>query len=135
MAHPGFQRGIRFQSVVECLDFLPPDERIIAGVLRDLVLAGLPGRCREKLTYNVPFYYGKRRICFIWPGSVPWGGFREGVMLGFCQGNRLADPHRFLTHGDNKQVYYRIYRDTDEIDEARIDGMLKEALRVDALFR
>jgi hypothetical protein len=130
-----YQNGIKFQSFVEFWEYLPENERIITDVLRQIVLANLPDGCKEKLTYNVPYYYGKRRICLIWPGSVPWGGIMEGVFFGFCYGNRLEDSGRYLTHGTNKQVFYKIYKSVDEIDEIAITSLLNEALRIDNAFR
>jgi hypothetical protein len=130
-----FQNGIKFQSFVEFWEYLPENERIITDVLRQIVLTNLPVGCKEKLTFNVPYYYGKRRICLIWPGSIPWGGIREGVLLGFCYGNRLEDSGGYLTHGTNKQVYYKIYKSVDEIDETAITSLLNEALKIDNAFR
>ena len=130
-----FQNGIKFRSLVEFWDYLPREERIITDVLRQIVLETLPAYCKEKLTYNVPFYYGKRRICLIWPAAVPWGGIKSGVLLGFCQGNKLKDKDHYLTHGTNKQIYYKIYHSADEIDTDAIIGLLKEALELDGKFR
>ena len=102
--------------MLEFWEHLPDDERIITDVLRQIVLETLPAYCKEKLTYNVPFYYGKRRICLIWPASVPWGGVSNGVLFGFCQGPKLIDNDRYLIHGTNKQVYYKIFQSPDEIE-------------------
>lgn len=126
-----FQKGLKFQSFVDFWEFLPEDERIIVDVLRQIIKENLPSTCKEKLAYNVPYYYGNKRICLIWPGSVPWGGIRSGVLLGFCQGVELPDTKNYLTHGTNKQVYYKIFHTVDEIDEQAIACLLKEALAVD----
>lgn len=130
-----FQKGLKFQSFVEFWDFLPENERVIVDVLRQIILENLPPTCKEKLAYNVPYYYGNKRICLIWPGSIPWGGIRDGVLLGFCQGYKLADPENYLTHGTNKQVYYKIYYSVDEIHEMAIVSLLKEAVKFDAKFQ
>jgi len=127
-----FQKGLKFQSFVEFWDFLPENERIIVDVLRQIILENLPSTCKEKLAYNVPYYYGNRRICLIWPSSIPWGGVRSGILLGFCQGYKLSDPEGYLTHGTNKQVYYKIYHSVDEIDETAIASLLHEAVNFDA---
>jgi hypothetical protein len=126
-----FQKGLKFQSFIEFWDFLPINERIIVDVLRQIILENLPSTCKEKLAYNVPYYYGNKRICLIWPGSVPWGGIRDGVLLGFCQGVKLSDPENYLRHGTNKQVYYQIYQSVEEIDEHAIASLLKEAVEFD----
>lgn len=130
-----FQKGIKFKSFLEFWEYLPGEERIIVDVLRQIVLGNLPPHCREKLTYNVPFYYGRRRICLIWPGSVPWGGIREGVLFGFCYGNQIKDTGNYLDHGTNKQVFYKIFRSPDEIDYDAITALLKEAVEVDSRFK
>lgn len=129
-----FQNGIKFQSMVEFWEYLPTDERILVDALREIILKTLPATCKEKLTYNVPFYYGKRRICLIWPSSVPWGGFKSGVLFGFCYGNRLIDADGYLTHGTNKQVYYKIFQSVKEINRTAVTRLLKEALKTDAGF-
>ena len=71
----------------------------------------------------------------IWPGSIPWGGIRSGVLLGFAQGNKLPDREEYLFHGTNKQVYYKIFHPVDEIDEQKIASLLIEALEVDKNFK
>jgi hypothetical protein len=114
---------------------MPEDERIIMDVLRQIILDQLPATCKEKLTFNVPYFYGRRRICMIWPASVPWGGFKKGVLLGFSQGNRLKDKKHYLKHGTNKQVYYKIFQSADEINVKAIISLLIEAVEVDLEFR
>ena len=116
-------------------EYLPEDERVITDVLRQVVIETLPRQCKEKLTYNVPFYYGKRRICLIWPASVPWGGISSGVLFGFCQGNKLLDKQGYLIHGNNRQIYYKIFHSTDEIEIGPITALLKEAVEVDNGFK
>jgi hypothetical protein len=126
-----FQRSIKFQSYVEFWEFIPKDQREIVDVLRPLILENLPASTKEKLSYNVPFYYGRRRICLIWPAAVPRGGIREGVLLGFCQGYKLRDPENYLTHGTNKQVFYKIFKSVEEIETTPIISLLNEAVVVD----
>lgn len=127
--------GLRkFRSMGEFWDHLPDDEREIVDVLRQIVLENVPPYVAERLSYNVPYYYGKRRICMIWPASVPRGGFKTGVLLGFSEGYRLVDVDRYLTHGTNKVVFYKIYRSVDEIDERAIVKLLYEAVDLDSSF-
>lgn len=130
-----FQQGIKFQSFVEFWEYLPEEERVIVDVLRQIILNYLPSGFREKLSYNVPYFYGNRRVCLIWPGSIPWGGIRSGVLLGFAQGNKLMDVDNYLDHGTNKQVYYKIFHSVDEIDEAAIAKLIKEAVELDSEFK
>ena len=112
------------------MDYLPDDELKIVECLRKLMLEHMPD-VREKLAYNVPFYYGKRRICLIWPASVPYGGFKKGVLLGFCQGYKLKDPRQYLTHGTNKRVFYKIFQSPREINVRAIVSLLKDAVKLD----
>lgn len=121
----------KITSLVQLFDRLPEDERIIVDVLRQIIKENLPGYCKEKLAFNVPYFYGKRGICIIWPASIPRGGFKQGVLLGFWQGNKLDDEDGYLTQGTNKKVFYKIYKDVEEIEEAAIVKLLKEAVRVD----
>jgi hypothetical protein len=129
------QNRIKFRSMIEFWEWLPEDERIITNVLRGIVIDHLPGDCEEKLTNNVPYFFGKRRICMIWPASIPGGGIRKGVLFGFSYGNRLKDRNNHLDHGKNKRIFYKIYRSPEEIDEAAIADLLKDAMEVDKAFK
>jgi len=121
----------KITSLVQLFERLPDNERIIVDVLRQIISENLPNYCKEKLAFNVPYFYGQKGICIIWPASVPRGGIKEGVLLGFWQGNKLNDQDGYLTRGTNRKVFYKIYRNAEEIDEAAIAKLLKEAIRVD----
>ena len=124
--------SIRITSLLHLFEILPEEERTIVDVLRQIILENLPATCKEKISYNVPFFYGKRGICIIWPATIPRGGIKNGVLLGFWHGNKLIDEDDYLTQGTNKQVYYKIFRNTEEIDEGAIVKLLKEAIKLDA---
>ena len=121
----------KITSLVQLFDLLPDNERIIVDVLRQIIAENLPNYCKEKLAFNVPYFYGNRGICIIWPATIPRGGIKRGVLLGFWQGNRLNDEDDYLVHGTNKKVFYKIYTDAEEIDEPAIVKLLKEAVHVD----
>jgi len=121
----------KITSLVQLFDRLPENERIIVDVLRQIISENLPGYCKEKLAFNVPFFYGHKGICIIWPASIPRGGFKQGVLLGFWRGNELKDEDHYLTHGTNKKVFYKIYNSFKEIDEKAIVKLLKEAADLD----
>lgn len=121
----------KIKSLVQLFDLLPANERIIVDVLRQIVSENLPSYCKEKISYNVPFFYGKKSICLIWPSTVPRGGIKQGVMLAFWYGNQLNDEDHFLSHGTNKQVFYKIYHEPEEIEEEPIIKLLQEAVRFD----
>jgi hypothetical protein len=122
---------MKIKSLTELYDLLPENEMIIVDVLRSLIKDTLTDHCREKISYNVPFFYGKKGICIIWPSTIPRGGINEGVLLGFWYGNRLSDEDHYLLHGTNKQIFYKIFKDPDQIDEKAIVKLLKEAIKLD----
>jgi hypothetical protein len=126
---------IKIRSLLQLFQLLPEEERIIVDVLRQIILENLPDYCKEKISYNVPFFYGHKGICIIWLATIPRGGIKEGVLLGFWYGNKLDDADGYLTHGTNKQVFYKIYKTAEEIDEGAIVKLLKEAVRVDQQFK
>jgi hypothetical protein len=123
------------KSLVQLYQKLPENERIMVDVLRQIVRESLPEYCKEKLSYNVPLFYGNRAICIIWPATVPRGGIKEGVLLGFWYGNKLRDIDNYLTHGTNKQVFYKIYKSPDQINEKPLRKLLKEAVKLDQTFK
>jgi hypothetical protein len=122
----------KIRSLLHLFEVLPENERVIVDVLRQLILENLPGG-KEKISYNVPFFYRKKGICIIWPSTIPRGGIKEGVLLGFWYANRMNDEDHYLTRGTNKQIFYKIYRSPEEIDETAIKKLLKEAIRIDEL--
>jgi len=124
----------KIKSLVQLYELLPDDERIITDVLRHLIKDNLPAICREKISYNVPFFYGRKGICIIWPATVPRGGIKQGVLLGFWYGNRLKDDANYLTHGTNKQIYYKIFQRPEEIKERPIIRLLNEAVTIDSAW-
>ncbi|MGB4816036.1 MAG: DUF1801 domain-containing protein [Ferruginibacter sp.] len=126
---------MKIKNIVELFTLLPEEERIITDVLRQIILETLPGYCKEKISFNVPFFYGNKGICIVWPATVPRGGIKLGVLLGLWYGNKLADKDNFLTHGSNKQIFYKIYYKADEIDERPIKKLLKEAIKLDQSFQ
>ena len=126
---------MKITSLVHLFDILPEDERIIVDVLRQIIIENLPDYCKEKISYNVPYFYGNKGICIIWPSSIPRGGIKEGVLLGFWYGNKLNDSDGYLQHGTNKQIFYKIILSPDEIDEEAIVKLLHEAVCIDNLSK
>ena len=124
----------KIKSVLHLYELLPDEERIITDVLRQIIAENLPARCKEKISYNVPFFYGNKGICIIWPSTIPRGGIKKGVLLGFWYGNKLKDADHYLIHGTNKQIFYKIYYTADDIDEGAIVKLLKEAVELDNKF-
>lgn len=128
-------RAPKIKSILELYDAIPGQERIIVDVLRAIATENLPAYCKEKISYQVPFFYGNKGICIIWPSAIPRGGIAKGVLFGFWYGNKLRDADNYLTHGTNKQIFYRIYQDAEEIDTAALVKLLKEAAAVDKMWK
>ena len=108
---------MKINSIVHLFSLLPEKERIIVDVLRQIIKENIPQNIKEKISSNVPFFYAKKGICIIWPATIPRGGIKEGVLLGFWYGNKLKDVDGYLTHGTNKQIFYKIYKSPAEINE------------------
>ncbi len=122
----GNPQKIKFRNVRDFLDSLPDNELKIVETLRELVLESIPN-CKEKLAYNIPFYYRNSRIVFIWPASVPWGSVDNGVALGFCKGTQLFD----LDITDKKSVGRKIFTSAKDININEIRQLLYEAILLD----
>lgn len=121
-------------SILQLIESLPENERIITDVLRQIILEKLPPHCKEKISFGVPYFYGNKGICIVWPSTVPRGGIKEGVLLGFWYGNRLKDRDGYLTQGTNKQIFYKIYKEPEAIDDRKINRLLDEAIALDLSF-
>ena len=124
-------RPHKITSLVQLYNILPDNERLILDILRQLVIETLPKYCKEKISYNVPYFYGNKGICIIWPASIPRGGITEGVLFGFWQGNHLKDVDHYLTHGTNKKIYYKIFKTPAQINIRALKKLLKEAVEFD----
>lgn len=120
----------KFKSPGEFFDFLPPNELKIAEHLRHIIFEELPD-CKEKLAYNVPFYYRHSRICFLWPASVPWGGVDAGVALGFCKGHLLSDEIGYLEKQERKEVRTKTFISERQIEPNLLRSYLLEAREID----
>jgi len=120
----------KFKTVGEFLDYLPEQEREIVVALQKIITDSLP-ECEEKLSYNVPFYYRHSRICYIWPASIPWGGVKSGVAIGFCRGHLLSDEFNYLQKGNRKQIYTKNFSSVSEIEPDVLKSYLYEAYEID----
>ena len=123
-------QNVSFRSFNDFLDYLPDDELKMVEQLRKLIFSCIAD-AREKLAYNVPFYYRYSRICFIWPAAVPWGKpKKKGVELGFCKGFLLPDPS-YLTAGGRKEMYFKTFHTVKDIDADMVRQLLYEAVVID----
>ena len=122
---------VKFRSIDDFLDSLEGPEKLITEELRRITLSALPD-IQERLSYNVPFYSRFKRICYIWPASVPWGGLKpgDGVAFGFCQGDKIRHGG-YLETGTRKHVAIKRYQSLKEIDLALLVDLLVEAYEID----
>lgn len=130
-----FQKGISFKSIQDFLEYLPKSELKIVDKLRKIILGCMPNG-KEKLSYNVPFYYQHKRVLYIWPSSIPWGGTKEAgtVSLGFCKGQQLTDEHGILNKADRKEIASINFKSTKEIDADVLRSYIFEALFIDEQY-
>lgn len=118
--------------VTDMLENLPPNEKKITHALRIIILETAPV-LQEKLSYGVPYFFYKSRVCFIWPASIPNGGFSQGVSLGFCKGYLMANEEGLLQAGSRKQVLTIKYMSVSEISPILIRRWVHEAVIIDQL--
>lgn len=129
------RKRLKINSIQELYEKIPEHEMLMVDLLREIIKEKLPSYFKEKISYNVPYLYGHRGICIIWPSAIPRGGIKEGVLLGFWQGNKLTDPDNFLSRGTNTKVFYKVYKSIEEIDPEPILKLLKEAITIDRTRR
>lgn len=111
------------------------NERVLVDILRQLTQEVLQNYGKEKISFGVPYFCSNKGICIIWPASVPRGGIKKGVLFGFWYGNRLQDPSQYLTHGTNKQIFYKIFQSPEEIRIRPLKALLKEAIELDRSWK
>ena len=126
---------MKITNLSELVILLPEEERIMVDMLRQIIIETLPGYCLEKIAFNVPFFYRNKGLCIIWPVTVPRGGIRSGVLLGFWYGHKLNDPDHFLSRGTNKKIFYKIYQSPEEIDQRPVKRLLNQAIKLDRTFK
>lgn len=121
----------KIKTLLQLFELLPEEERIITDVLRQIIIENIPSYCKEKISFSVPYFYGHKGLFIIWPATIPRGGIKKGVLLGFWYGNKMKDADNYLTHGTNKQIFYKIFYNADEINEKAIVKLIKEAVKID----
>lgn len=127
-------QDFKYQSYVELYEALDPEEQLIVHTLREIIEATIPD-IKQKLSWNIPAFYKKKSICYIWPGSVAWGKKTfSGVQLGFNHANKMK-PNNYLDKGNRKQVYHKTYTKIEEVerDLGIIQKLLLEANKIDLL--
>lgn len=115
------------------LNSIRQDEKLILLTLREIIQNTAP-KLKEKFSYNVPYYFGKQRVCYLWPASMSNGGFREGVSLGFCKGYLLDMSNGLLEMRGRKQVASVEYTNCEDIKEDKIIELLINAVIIDEQY-
>ncbi len=63
---------------------------------------------------------------------MPWGSVKmNGVVLGFCNGNKIRDEINYLEKGSRKQVYSKTFYKVKDIDPDLLKTYILEAVLVD----
>ena len=122
----GNTQELEFKTTEEFLEYLSKEDLEIVLFLRKIILECMPD-CKEKLAYNVPFYYRHARICYIWPASIPWGKVEKGVAIGFCKGASFLDETFETTKFASKQIFNSV----SEIDIVLLKQQIHEAILID----
>ena len=117
-------------NVDEFVASLPRSERVITQALRSIIMDSDP-RIAEKLSYGVPYFSIRRRICFVWPASAPYGPKVGKVSLGMCFGYLISDHDKMLQMDGRMQVSVARFGSLSEIDERKINEIMQEAILVD----
>jgi len=112
-------------SPVEIFILEQPDKlKPVLKKLRALILSASPF-IEEKLVYNIPFFYGKKRIFYLNPQKT-W------VDLGFCEGYLLAE-NPILQTKERTQVKTIRYTTISEIIDDDLLPIIHEAIIIDQL--
>jgi hypothetical protein len=115
------------QTIDSFIDALPKEEKEVTIALRKIVLDVNPN-FEEKFAYGVPYYYIKKRVCFIWPTSIPRSGFKTGVMFGISNGVILKKKFDVISCGTCKVVGWLRFHKLSEIKPKIIKEILLEAI-------
>ena len=55
---------MKITNLVDLFAILPENEKIIVDVLRQIIIENLPEYCKEKISYNVPFFLRQQRYMY-----------------------------------------------------------------------
>jgi hypothetical protein len=78
-----------------------------------------------KLTYNLPFYYRKSWICYLFPTK------KGAIELAFTRGNELSNEQGLLKTKGRKQVSSIDFNSIKDIPEDMVRMVLHEAILLD----
>ena len=114
-------------EIKKFFDTLPENEKHLTNRLREIILKTYPS-FTEKFSYGVPYYYLGKRVCFVWPTSVPRSGFKSGVIFGISNGVILKKKFDVISCGTCKVVGWIQYHKLSEIKPKIIQDIIHEAV-------
>lgn len=82
---------------------------------------------KPKLSYGIPFYFGKRRICYT--NYHP----QQGLEFCFIYGQKMIENKHLLKAKKRNEIMGITYKNLASIDEAILKVLLKEAIKLDAM--
>ncbi len=129
------QEIAKVKTVDQLYALLPEDQLIITDIVRGIVLDASHGYLREKISFQVPYFFNKKGIAIIWPATIPRGGIKFGVLFGMWYGNRLSSLQNYLIKGENKQIFYKVIHRVDEINEKAIKKLIQEGIELDKSWK
>ncbi len=88
------------------------------------LLKDLP-KINSKISYNIPFYYGNKWICYLNPDN------KGGVELAFTRGNELSNTQGLLESKSRKQVSSITFYEIEDIPIQEINEIIQEAILLD----
>lgn len=88
------------------------------------LMSDFPG-VTSRLTFNLPFFYRKSWICYLYPVK------KGGIELVFTRGNELSDEGGLLNARGRKLVKGVIFKTTADIPAESLLQVINEALLLD----
>lgn len=125
----------KVRTVDQLYTLLPEDQLILTDLLRGIIMDLSNGYLREKISYQVPYFFNKKGIAIVWPATIPRGGIKSGVLFGIWYGNRLSSLQNYLIKGENKQIFYKVIHAVKEVNEKAIKKLIKEAIEIDKSWK
>ena len=115
------------ETINSFISTLPEEEKKMTLRLREIILETNPS-FEEKFAYGVPYYYLNKRVCFVWPTSVPRSGFKSGVIFGISNGVILKKKFDIISCGSCKVIGWIQYQNLKEIKPRIVKEILTEAI-------
>lgn len=110
---------------------LPENEQAIALKLFEIIQsheANFDCRISYKSLF---FFFRKKRLFYLWPASIPWGGVKEGVRIAFVHGFLYkADLRSHLSFHERKEIGVIDFTKLNQINASLIQTLLTEATQM-----